>query len=1295
MPKNSNLIPVKKLITRGGSPFVTTVWVSPEEYKAIKSPSHKSTEEMYKVGGKYTPERKKEHKRIVTNVVNSCPKPPKGKAPIAILLLGGAASGKSTVVNKFIKPNAGTDFGTINADDIKESIPEYKSMMGHDVETAAARVHEESSEIGKAATRAVIDQKRNFIYDAVLGNPEKAKKLIADLKSKGYRISLVGVNVDAEAAVDRAESRAFGDGKGKGGSGRFVPSKILLGGHKGSSSTFEAIKGLVDNVELYDNNVPFGDTPIKVVDGDKVLDQKRYDSFKSKSNIDVDEILKRRSKQNIQKSLDAMGISKGVETPINSNKTNLSVSSEDYYGSDIYKGLYQDDLEKDLRKAELGEKPAQEETKDPTIEEAHADEMKRKDLDRDYQSKQDKKFSYSSLSKDEQRALKVLVNIDGKSAKEKIDGVMEQYHVSKIGAINILADATKHREEEVEKGDKKESKETNKKEDTVEKSEDQIPGGKGDNAKASKFDPKELDMGVKTEMEHTDDKARALEITLDHLTEDPKYYSKLKASGLADELKKGGEGSRGGKIIGHSKNGTPIYAGAKTGLQHVDDAITSHGAHSETPAISRGQLHKVRESLSKKVEHLASKTSVSGQQARDLKQHGDALGHVQAHIAAHDKKLQDNKKGSLQKALDSIFGSDLLEKAIDPNGKWVTIDGRHVHLNSRGDVDAGKIYGKDNKDSKDQTTNAGGKDQGKGPENKGVSIGTNFTDYDGTKYKVTGSKTLRSGEVMYSVEESNGKSSPNLYSKEDIEELSAKTSDIDADKKERDSRIEAKEKQEKEAQDKVDAKRRLFESKAKPFSSGPMDLGKKVKDLQKVVSVNKKLMPLSDRIEGLVKEYEGKDIHIRNIKGKPHIAEDGDSVYTPLVNKTGEAYFRSLVGDKAKTWEDDKKKELQKAFDTTLEKAIDPNGRWVTIDGRHVHLNSGGKVDAGKIYGKDNKDSKDNTTNAGGKDQGKGSKETHSHGKKVTVSGPDGTSVPSMDTFKKLASESKDVNDFMAKVREIKDVPASVSKEFSDKYGKDGDVSVISAAKRFMEEHGKNPDAPKVKDSWYAKDLSKRIDDLKSGLEKVKKYPDDFKETSGGSGRTKKEIISDFNDHIKMNQDKLDKERESNAKQESALSKFKRLYDDKSKAYIEGEIAHTERSARAFARDGDTAKEKDRKDHVKDLRDILDKRVDEDKAKKERAAEESKNSSQIDLFEDYDKQTKELAAIADKYAQKYEDGEMDYKDTAKYLKEVEALGYTFDYGLDNQPTNLRKKSGGRTKPSDERRGLNAGATRII
>lgn len=54
-----------------------------------------------------------------------------------------------------------------------------------------------------------------------------------------------------------------------------------------------------------------------------------------------------------------------------------------------------------------------------------------------------------------------------------------------------------------------------------------LPGGKGDKLKPSDVDRDQLKQGIKVEMEHTDDPRKAVEIALDHLAEDPEYYTKL------------------------------------------------------------------------------------------------------------------------------------------------------------------------------------------------------------------------------------------------------------------------------------------------------------------------------------------------------------------------------------------------------------------------------------------------------------------------------------------------------------------------------------------------------------------------------------------------------------------------------------------------------------------------------------------------------------------------------------------------------------------------------------------------
>lgn len=58
-------------------------------------------------------------------------------------------------------------------------------------------------------------------------------------------------------------------------------------------------------------------------------------------------------------------------------------------------------------------------------------------------------------------------------------------------------------------------------------SEDQLPGGLADKKKPADFDQEELQKGIEVELEHTKDKDLATEIAMDHLMEDPKYYSNL------------------------------------------------------------------------------------------------------------------------------------------------------------------------------------------------------------------------------------------------------------------------------------------------------------------------------------------------------------------------------------------------------------------------------------------------------------------------------------------------------------------------------------------------------------------------------------------------------------------------------------------------------------------------------------------------------------------------------------------------------------------------------------------------
>lgn len=86
--------------------------------------------------------------------------------------------------------------------------------------------------------------------------------------------------------------------------------------------------------------------------------------------------------------------------------------------------------------------------------------------------------------------------------------------------------------------------------------------------------PVELAMGIKVEMEHTDDPKKAEKIAMDHLKENPSYYSQLKLSGidshqeLPKEKSKSPKAPKDGEVV-DKENGMKVV---KEGQEEVDEA---------------------------------------------------------------------------------------------------------------------------------------------------------------------------------------------------------------------------------------------------------------------------------------------------------------------------------------------------------------------------------------------------------------------------------------------------------------------------------------------------------------------------------------------------------------------------------------------------------------------------------------------------------------------------------------------------------------------------------------------------
>jgi hypothetical protein len=127
-----------------------------------------------------------------------------------------------------------------------------------------------------------------------------------------------------------------------------------------------------------------------------------------------------------------------------------------------------------------------------------------------------------------------------------------------------IGDALKYKSsftEEIDnEGNKYETFLTKRVKDSSKIKEEKLKGGLSDNKTiediAKKHNnmvsslKKELNKGIKVEMEHTKDKENAKEIAMDHLWEDPSYYIKLKKIETKEATGSGSSGAYSGPVFG-------------------------------------------------------------------------------------------------------------------------------------------------------------------------------------------------------------------------------------------------------------------------------------------------------------------------------------------------------------------------------------------------------------------------------------------------------------------------------------------------------------------------------------------------------------------------------------------------------------------------------------------------------------------------------------------------------------------------------------------------------------------------
>lgn len=175
----------------------------------------------------------------------------KDKKPVAIMLMGGPASGKSTIGNAY--PD--NQFVHLDSDALKEHIPEYKVAIKWRAKNAAKMTHEESIHLMQQLREKTIEARKNLVMDGTGRHLHSYLNMIRKLKAAGYHVKVVMADNDKELALKRAKQRGHAKG-------RWVPEHVFDAAYGAVPKNFGEIAHAGDDFELWDTR-PEGSPQLK------------------------------------------------------------------------------------------------------------------------------------------------------------------------------------------------------------------------------------------------------------------------------------------------------------------------------------------------------------------------------------------------------------------------------------------------------------------------------------------------------------------------------------------------------------------------------------------------------------------------------------------------------------------------------------------------------------------------------------------------------------------------------------------------------------------------------------------------------------------------------------------------------------------------------------------------------------------------------------------------------------------------------------------------------------------------
>jgi hypothetical protein len=188
---------------------------------------------------------------IIRRVVNSSAKLPKEKRPWIVFTAGAMGVGKGYVISNL--NNAGLfpldSFLKIDPDLLKQELPELSGYLRQDKQSAATKVHRESTQMSDVLFEYALLNEIPLLVDGSLRDVNYYQTLFDRIREKHpqYRIAIIHVIADRDLIHERAKERAKR-------TGRTVPKDLLNESIEQVPRSVEILSKKVDALHVISNN---------------------------------------------------------------------------------------------------------------------------------------------------------------------------------------------------------------------------------------------------------------------------------------------------------------------------------------------------------------------------------------------------------------------------------------------------------------------------------------------------------------------------------------------------------------------------------------------------------------------------------------------------------------------------------------------------------------------------------------------------------------------------------------------------------------------------------------------------------------------------------------------------------------------------------------------------------------------------------------------------------------------------------------------------------------------------------